>query len=42
MTKAFLAVEGSSAAVSTRIHTTVQGLTAQVVNALTRRMPASP
>ncbi len=39
MTKAFLAVEGGSAAASTRIHTTVRQLTDQVVNALLRRMP---
>ncbi len=39
MTKAFLAVEGGSAAASTRIHQTVQELTAQVSGALTRRMP---
>jgi ribonucleoside-diphosphate reductase alpha chain len=39
MTKAFLAVEGGSAAASTRIHQTVQELTAQVVGALTRRQP---
>jgi len=40
MTKAFLAVEGSGAASSSRIHATVQALTAQVVEALTRRMPS--
>jgi len=39
MTKAFLAVEGGSAAASTRIHQTVEELTEQVVSALTRRMP---
>ncbi|HXG29350.1 MAG TPA: ATP cone domain-containing protein, partial [Nevskiales bacterium] len=31
LTKAFLAVEGSNAAASTRIHQTVKSLTAQVV-----------
>ena len=39
MTKAFLAVEGGSAAASPRIHETVRELTHQVVDALTRRMP---
>ena len=39
MTKAFLAVEGGSAAASTRIHQTVQELTTRVTGALTRRMP---
>jgi ribonucleoside-diphosphate reductase alpha chain len=39
MTKAFLAVEGGNAAASSRIHNTVQALTDQVVNALTRRLP---
>ncbi len=39
MTKAFLEVEGGTAAASTRIHETVQALTEQVSNALTRRMP---
>jgi ribonucleoside-diphosphate reductase alpha chain len=39
MTKAFLGVEGSTAAASRRIHETVNALTEQVVNALTRRMP---
>ncbi|QBQ53245.1 ribonucleoside-diphosphate reductase subunit alpha [Nitrosococcus wardiae] len=38
MTKAFLAVEGSSAATSKRIHQTVEALTAQVVEACTRRL----
>ncbi|MGH8458297.1 MAG: ATP cone domain-containing protein, partial [Nevskiales bacterium] len=38
LTKAFLAVEGSSAAASTRIHQTVKALTEQVVQALTRHM----
>jgi ribonucleoside-diphosphate reductase alpha chain len=39
MTKAFLAVEGGSAAASGRIHDKVRELTEQVVSALTRRMP---
>jgi len=39
MTKAFLAVEGGSAAASSRIHERVQALTEQVVTALTRRLP---
>ncbi|MEA3274690.1 MAG: ribonucleoside-diphosphate reductase subunit alpha [Pseudomonadota bacterium] len=39
MTKAFLAVEGGSAAASSRIHDTVKDLTDQVVSALTRRLP---
>ena len=39
MTKAFLAVEGGSAAASTRVHDTVAGLTEQVVDALQRRNP---
>jgi ribonucleoside-diphosphate reductase alpha chain len=39
MTKAFLAVEGGSAAASTRIHETVAALTEQVVAAITRRLP---
>lgn len=39
MTKAFISVEGGTAAASTRIHKTVESLTEQVVNALTRRMP---
>lgn len=38
MTKAFLGVEGSTAAASRRIHETVNELTEQVVSALTRRM----
>ncbi|MBI2778663.1 MAG: ribonucleoside-diphosphate reductase subunit alpha [Gammaproteobacteria bacterium] len=37
LTKAFLAVEGGNAAASRRIHDTVQTLTAQVVDSLTRR-----
>ena len=39
LTKAFLAVEGGSAATSTRIHHTVQELTDQVVAAFNRRQP---
>ena len=39
MTKAFLEVEGGTAAASSRIHETVESLTQQVVNALTRRLP---
>lgn len=39
MTKAFINVEGGTAAASTRIHQTVASMTQQVVNALTRRMP---
>ncbi len=43
MTKAFLAVEGTGAAASVRIHDTVVALTDQVVAALTRRGgPARP
>src|SRR5690606_4120268 len=38
LTKAFLAVEGSSAAGSRRVHDGVEELTAQVVSALTRRV----
>ncbi|MCI0399957.1 MAG: ribonucleoside-diphosphate reductase subunit alpha [Gammaproteobacteria bacterium] len=38
MTKAFLEVEGGSAAASSRIHEMVARLTDQVVNAITRRM----
>lgn len=40
ITKAFLAVEGSTAAASRRIHEVVEALTEQVVNALFRRMPS--
>ncbi len=40
MTKAFLAVEGGSAAASSRVHEKVQMLTDQVVAALTRRLPS--
>ncbi|MCG6942839.1 MAG: ribonucleoside-diphosphate reductase subunit alpha, partial [Thiohalocapsa sp.] len=39
MTKAFLAVEGGSAAASSRIHDRVERLTEQVASALTRRLP---
>jgi ribonucleoside-diphosphate reductase alpha chain len=39
MTKAFLAVEGGNAAASNRIHEIVKNLTAEVSNALTRRIP---
>jgi len=38
MTKAFLAVEGHTAAASRRVHEVVEQLTAEVVSALTRRM----
>lgn len=40
ITKAFLAVEGGTAAASTRIHETVQKLTEQVVATFKRRMPS--
>ena len=40
ITKAFLAVEGSTAAASRRIHEVVEELTDQVVKALFRRMPS--
>ena len=40
LTKAFLAVEGSNAAASTRIHSRVDELTDEIVTATTRRMPA--
>ncbi|RMD79655.1 MAG: ribonucleoside-diphosphate reductase subunit alpha [Gammaproteobacteria bacterium] len=39
MTKAFLAVEGGTAAASRRVHDTVEALTREVVSALTRRRP---
>ena len=39
MTKAFLAVEGGSAAASSRVHERVRELSDQVTNALTRRLP---
>lgn len=38
MTKAFLAVEGGSAAASRRIHETVETLTQQIVESVTRRL----
>ncbi len=38
MTKAFLAVEGTTAAASRRVHEAVEKLTEEVVGALTRRM----
>jgi ribonucleoside-diphosphate reductase alpha chain len=38
MTKAFLAVEGHTAAASRRVHEVVEALTAEVVGALARRM----
>ena len=40
ITKAFLAVEGGTAAASSRIHETVATLTAQVVATFKRRMPS--
>jgi ribonucleoside-diphosphate reductase alpha chain len=40
ITKAFLAVEGGTAAASTRIHETVAKLTQQVVGTFKRRMPS--
>ena len=40
MTKAFLAVEGGSAATSHRVHDLVQSLTEQLSDALMRRNPA--
>ncbi|MFU8763674.1 MAG: ATP cone domain-containing protein, partial [Haliea sp.] len=40
ITKAFLAVEGGTAAASTRIHETVAKLTDQVANTFHRRMPS--
>jgi ribonucleoside-diphosphate reductase alpha chain len=39
ITKAFLAVEGSSAAASARVHENVEKLTQQVVKVLLRRLP---
>jgi ribonucleoside-diphosphate reductase alpha chain len=39
MTKAFLAVEGGTAAESSRVRAKVESLTAQVVGALTRHLP---
>ena len=41
ITKAFLAVEGGTAAASSRIHETVANLTAQVVATFKRRMPSA-
>jgi ribonucleoside-diphosphate reductase alpha chain len=40
MTKAFLAVEGGTAAASTRIHETVDSLTKQITATFKRRMPS--
>ncbi len=40
MSKAFLAVEGNTAAASNRIHEIVERLTAQVVDTFRRRMPS--
>ncbi|MEE9354068.1 MAG: ribonucleoside-diphosphate reductase subunit alpha [Methylococcaceae bacterium] len=40
ITKAFLAVEGGNAAVSSRIHKTVEELTEQIIKALTRHLPS--
>ena len=40
LTKAFLAVEGSGAAASTRVHNLVRQLTSEIIAAVTRRMPA--
>ncbi|HQQ74125.1 MAG TPA: ribonucleoside-diphosphate reductase subunit alpha [Pseudomonadales bacterium] len=40
MTKAFLAVEGGTAAASSRIHETVAGLTRQIDQIFRRRMPS--
>ncbi len=40
ITKAFLAVEGGTAAASSRIHETVAKLTEQVMGTFTRRMPS--
>lgn len=39
MTKAFLEVEGGTAAASTRVHETVAELVEQIIRAVTRRMP---
>jgi ribonucleoside-diphosphate reductase alpha chain len=39
VTKAFLAVEGGSAAASARVHDVVRGITKQVTDALVRRNP---
>lgn len=40
MTKAFLAVEGGTAAASTRVHETVDNLTKQITATFKRRMPS--
>ncbi len=40
MSKAFLAVEGNTAAASNRVHETVERLTSQVVDTFRRRMPS--
>lgn len=40
MTKAFLAVEGGTAAASTRVHETVDSLTKQITATFKRRMPS--
>ncbi len=40
VTKAFLAVEGGTAAASSRIHETVKSLTEQISNTFSRRMPS--
>src|SRR5690606_26106337 len=40
MTKAFLAVEGGTAAASTRVHETVSNLTQQITATFKRRMPS--
>jgi len=40
MTKAFLAVEGGTAAASTRVHETVDNLTRQITATFKRRMPS--
>ena len=42
MTKAFLAVEGHTAAASRRVHEVVEQLTAEVVGALSRRISEGP
>ena len=39
LTKAFISVEGGTAAASTRIHQAVESLTQIVINAFTRRLP---
>lgn len=39
LTKAFLDVEGGTAAASTRVHETVENMCEQITRALTRRMP---